>query len=139
MRIAPRLLVLSLVVGCAPTEDDVDIEFRPAPGCPQCSLKKAQFTISPASQLGQNVEIGPAKLIHTVTYTHDCVNGQPTCVVTAREDLGVLEPGRYEEPLLLETDWDLGDTEEAEVDLTLLRANGSVAGHVTIEVDISEY
>lgn len=135
MRSFQTPLLLLLLVGCAPSEDELDIEFRPAPSCPQCTIKKAQFEIPPASQLGENVEIGSSTLIHTVNFTHDCVDQQPTCVETAREDLGVLAPGGHEEELLFATDWRLGDTEDAEVDVKLLRS-GSVVGHHFIEARI---
>jgi hypothetical protein len=94
----------------------------PAAGCPQCTIKKAQFTISPAE--GTIVDV----VMHSDgEFTGHC-DGQRDpdgCTLTDEHSLGVLpENVRQEEPLPWETD------DDDQIDVRILVHRQTASGTV---------
>lgn len=76
----------------------------PAAGCPQCTLKKAQFTISPAD--GEIVDV----VMHSEgVFTKHCGGERDPdgCTLSEKESLGALREGKQDpQPLPWESDDD---------------------------------
>jgi hypothetical protein len=91
----------------------------PAPTCPQCTIKKAQFTISPAE--GTIVDV----VMHSDgEFTGHCAGQRDPdgCTLTDEHSLGVLPQNVRQEPPL---PWETDDDDQVDVRILVHRQTAS--------------